>query len=96
MKEKKEQPPADVALRLAATLAIDLMSAKPGLDEDVAIDVAWNSFSEIEASGRDAGFQAEHHAEAVRVAIRDIRAGRRKRAENPNVERRARARLGIG
>jgi hypothetical protein len=87
--------PDDLPFRLAATLAIDLMTAKLGLDEDVAIDVAWKSFREIEPSGPDARFQLEDYAEPVRAAIRDIRAGRRKRAENPGVERRARARLGI-
>ena len=87
--------PDDLPFRLAATLAIDLMTAKLGLDEDVAIDVAWNSFRETEPGGPDARFQLEDHAEPVRAAIRDIRAGRRKRVENPGVERRARARLGI-
>ena len=87
--------PDDLPFRLAATLAIDLMTAKLGLDEDVAIDVAWKSFREAGSGGLDVRFQSEHYADPVRAAVRDIRAGRRKRAENPGVERRARAQLGI-
>lgn len=85
----------DVPFRLAATLAIDLMTAKLDLDEDVAIDVAWHAFKETAPGGPDAGFQSERYAERIRSAMRDIRAGRRKRVENPGVERRARAKLGI-
>jgi len=87
--------PDDLPFRLAATLAIDLMTARLGLDENVAIDVAWNAFKENEPQGTHARFQSEHYAEPVRSAVRDIRAGRRKRVENPRVERTARAKLGI-
>jgi hypothetical protein len=85
----------DLAFRLAATLAIDLMSAQPGLDEEAAIEVAWNAYREAATAGAGTKFQTAQYAEPVRSAIRDIRAGRRKRAENPGVERRARAKLGI-
>src|SRR6185369_17534127 len=47
----------DLPFRLAATLAIDLMTAKHGLDEGVAIDVAWSSYKELESVGPNARFQ---------------------------------------
>jgi hypothetical protein len=85
----------DLPFRLAATLAIDLMTAKHGLDEGVAIDVAWSSYKELESVGPNARFQIADYAESVRSAMRDIRAGRKKRVENPAVERSARAKLGM-
>src|SRR6185503_18920925 len=62
----------DLPFRLAATLAIDLMTAKHGLDEGVAIDVAWSSYKELESVGPNARFQIADYAESVRSAMRGI------------------------
>lgn len=65
----------------AATLAIDLVNARPKLDERKAADIAWQTYKEDEAPGPQSKFQTKRYVEDVMRAIREIRSGRHNRIE---------------
>jgi len=85
----------DWAYQAAATLAIDLMTEMPALDEGRAITIAWMSHKQTETSGPGAKFGSEQYSEDVASAIVDIRRGSKERVENLDARRAARARLGL-
>ena len=71
----------DFPFHAAATLAIDLVKARPKLDESKAAIIAWQTFKRPEKPGPQARFQSTQYIAEVMRAIGDIRSGRRERVE---------------
>lgn len=85
----------DWAYRAAATLAIDLMTEMPALDEGRAITIAWMSHKQVEIDGPGAKFGSEQYSEDVASVMVDIQRGSKERVESVDARRAARARLGL-
>ena len=84
-------PTNEVAYRLAASLALDLIKIQPSLDEMSAINIAWEAHREDDP----VTFNAPHYRDEVLRAMRDITNGRLQRVEPTlQVKARAQARLG--
>lgn len=67
---------------IAATLALDLIEARPKCDDGFAAEIAWEIWKHAEAPGPDAKFQGPHYLDEVLRAMRDIRDGRLSRVEH--------------
>ncbi len=81
----------DFAYRNAAKLAEYLTDERPGADDSLAVDVAW----EILKKDDPATFQAGHYRSDVLHVLKEIRAGRLNSAvsASPAIKQRALARF---
>ena len=75
------RPADDSPYHVAATLALDMIEARPNLNDDTAACIAWETWKNAEAQGPNAKFQGPYSNEVVR-AMQDIRSGRLNRIEH--------------
>jgi hypothetical protein len=75
------RPADDSPYHVAATLALDMIEARPNLNDDTAACIAWETWKNAEAQGPNAKFQGPYSNEVMR-AMQDIRSGRLNRIEH--------------